>query len=282
MTAAEAGAAAGWDAALRPLLDAEKLLVALDFDGTLAPLGPDPAASRPLPAASAAVERLAALDWVALALVSGRPAADLVELAGPPNGVNLVGSHGAELGYAGAGGAVLRPTALSDARRSRLAAAREALEALAATAAGAWVELKPFAAVLHTRPMTDRPAAAELERRAAQLGAELGVHVLAGKRVVELAVAPVGKAGALGRLKSAARADRMVFIGDDVTDELALKTIKPPDLGVKVGGGATAAALRLADPAAVARFLTYLAAACEHRQPRGAPTGRRRSPDTSR
>jgi trehalose 6-phosphate phosphatase len=109
--------------------------------------------------------------------------------------------------------------------------------------------------------MRDRAAAEAVEERAAALGAALGAHILPGKMVVEAAVLPSGKAGALARLKAQTRADRMVFAGDDVTDELALKTIKPPDLGIKVGPGPSAAALHLDGPPEMARFLTALAAA---------------------
>jgi trehalose-phosphatase len=245
-------------------------LVALDFDGTLAPLVEDPTKSRPVPAASAALERLSRIDRVQLALVSGRPAADLAQLARPPESTILIGSHGAERGRLSGGLAVLEPLVISPARAQRLGQISKALQELAATAAGAgaWVEAKPFAAVFHTRPMTDRARARELEAQAAKLGKALGGHLMPGKMVVEVSVLPVGKASALARLRRAADADRMVFAGDDTTDELALRTIHPPDLGLKVGPGPTTAELRLPDPAAVADFLADLATALESGGPR--------------
>jgi trehalose-phosphatase len=196
-----------------------------------------------------------------LALVSGRPAADLARLAQPPDGTWLIGSHGAEHGHMAVGTAVLEPVVLSPARLARLDAISVALKQLATDGPGAWVESKPFAAVFHTRPMTNRAAAAALESQAAHLGKSLGGHVLPGKMVVEVSVLPAGKAAALARLKKAADADRLVFAGDDTTDELALRTIHPPDLGIKVGPGPTAAGLRLPGPAAVAAFLDVLASA---------------------
>lgn len=54
----------------------------------------------------------------------------------------------------------------------------------------------------------------------------------------------------------------MVFLGDDTTDEDGFAALnQPPDLGVKVGEGATQAALRVPDIAAVTEFLEELAAA---------------------
>ncbi|MDR2379851.1 MAG: hypothetical protein LBE08_01520 [Bifidobacteriaceae bacterium] len=346
--------AAAWAAGLNQLAAAKKLLVALDFDGTLAPLTADPQAARVLPASAVALRRLAALPGVVLALVSGRPAADLARLARPPVGTYLVGSHGAERGTARAGGrALIDPVELSDTLRARLELVTTQLEELAqhacgggcaatptpaapapadtatpapastatptppapapagtttptpastatpapatpapagtatptpaapappapapagiaapapppaGTAGGAWVEHKPFAAVFHTRPMADRAAAAELEAQAALIGSAAGAHVLPGKMVVEVAVLPAGKAAALTQLKTITQADRLVFAGDDLTDELALNTINPPDLGIKIGPGRTAAALRLPDPPALAEFLQALAAARE-------------------
>jgi trehalose-phosphatase len=252
-----------WAGPIARLAGADRLLVALDFDGTLAPLVEDPAASRPVPPAVQALARLARLERVRLALVSGRPAEDLARLARPPEGTALIGSHGAERGRMAGGSAVLEPVALSPAREQRLRSITAALTRLAGAGAGAWVESKPFAAVFHTRPMADRLAAAQLEAEAAELGRELGGHVLRGKMVVEVAVLPVGKSAALARLRRSADADRLVFAGDDTTDELALRTISPPDLGVKVGAGPTAAELRLADPWAVGSFLAALAAAIE-------------------
>jgi trehalose 6-phosphate phosphatase/trehalose 6-phosphate synthase/phosphatase len=166
------------------------------------------------------------------------------------------------------GQAELEPLVLSAARRARLDAVTSGLKDLAAGADGPWVESKPFAAVFHTRPMKDRVAAAALEARAAALGGALGAHVLPGKMVVEAAVLPAGKARALIRLKAATGADRMVFAGDDTTDELALRNIESPDLGVKVGSGPSAAALRVAGPEEMARFLTTLAGSL-HETPAG-------------
>ena len=74
----------GLDAAVRELAAQRTVLVALDFDGVLAPLVDDPATSRILPLTVEALERLAVLDGVVLALVSGRDATTLAQLAEVP------------------------------------------------------------------------------------------------------------------------------------------------------------------------------------------------------
>ena len=83
-------------AALAELARVPTLLVALDFDGVLAPIVQDPATSRPLPGSAAAVRALAELPDTTVAMLSGRALADLREVSGFAAPVRLVGSHGGE------------------------------------------------------------------------------------------------------------------------------------------------------------------------------------------
>ena len=80
---AERLAAVAEDTSVRPLL------VALDFDGTLAPLQDDPSRSAIPPEGVAVLQRLSAVPEVTLALVSGRSMADLHALAAVPAGTVL-------------------------------------------------------------------------------------------------------------------------------------------------------------------------------------------------
>jgi len=77
-----------------------RVLVAVDFDGTLAPFVTDPLAARALPGGLEALRAAAALDGVTAAVVSGRDLATLAALTGigPGDGIVLVGSHGAQMG----------------------------------------------------------------------------------------------------------------------------------------------------------------------------------------
>src|SRR6185436_16727348 len=72
------------------------LLVACDYDGTLAPIVEDPSTAVPLPESVAAVRALAALPQTTVAVVSGRALRDLAALSRLPSEVYLVGSHGSE------------------------------------------------------------------------------------------------------------------------------------------------------------------------------------------
>jgi len=251
-------------------------LVALDFDGTLAPLVDDPSASAMTPAARAAVDRLAALaarpaspggDVLRLALVSGRNLTDLAERSGAPAGTYLVGSHGAETGKVTAHGVDAVPLRLTDEQAAALERLRGGLQDAVDGRRGAWVQDKPSAAVLHTRrcrPDDARAAAADAD----VLAARLGLHAMHGKDVVEIAVVDTSKGIAVERLREELEdADDLralvLYAGDDTTDEAAFAVLRPGDLGVKVGPGPTLAGQRVADADALAALLQRLADALE-------------------
>ncbi|WP_220458013.1 trehalose-phosphatase [Actinotalea sp. JY-7876] len=240
----------------RRLADGEQVLVALDFDGVLAPLVDDPAASRPLPAAVTALERLAGVPGLHLALVSGRAVADLAALARVPEGTWLTGSHGAERGRWTRGGLERVELELEPAAATRLADLAERLTALT-RGTTARVEHKPASVVLHTRTATPQDAA-HLTDLALALGGD-AVDAMRGKDVVELAVLRVTKGDALATLREETGASVVLYAGDDVTDERAFVTLREDDVTVKVGEGATAARFRVRDPEAVADLLTRLA-----------------------
>src|SRR5690606_32452802 len=86
------------DEALEEIAATERLLVALDFDGTLAPLQDEPMRSRAVPEATAAIDRLVALPDTVVALVSGRTLEHLRIIAehDDDSRVWLAGSHGVE------------------------------------------------------------------------------------------------------------------------------------------------------------------------------------------
>ena len=73
-----------------------RLLVACDYDGTLAPITMNPDEARPLPESVGALRSLAGLHETTPAVISGRALRDLATLSRLPSEVNLVGSHGSE------------------------------------------------------------------------------------------------------------------------------------------------------------------------------------------
>ncbi|MDV8002352.1 trehalose-phosphatase [Rhodococcus sp. IEGM 1408] len=241
------------DDALRRAAQTPTLVIACDYDGTLAPFVDDPTRAVPAPGAIAALERLAGLPRTTVALLSGRNRAALAQVSGAGAPVVLVGSHGSEW----EGGF---DTPLDDDEVARLARVTADLEEVASRTPGAHVELKPTAAVLHVRPVSD-PAQRETAMAEAMAGPAAldGVFVTEGKNVVEIAVREASKGAAIERLVKQTGAEVAVFIGDDVTDERGFARLRDQDIGVKVGDGQTLAGHRVADIPAVVGLLEQLA-----------------------
>ncbi|MBX5486058.1 MAG: trehalose-phosphatase [Mycolicibacterium hassiacum] len=224
-----------------------RLLVASDFDGTLAPIVNNPADARPLPAAVAALTELTELPDTEVGLVSGRALAVLRELSGVPPSVHLVGSHGAEFD-SGFGSYI---------DRELLERIITELERIARGRAGVTVETKPASAALHVR--NARPPDAEAALKAArEAAANWDVHVTEGKAVLEFAVVSTDKGEAVEILREQTRATAVVFFGDDVTDENVFRRLRRGDVGVKVGAGETAARYRVQTVDDVAEALRFL------------------------
>lgn len=228
---------------------AAHLLVACDFDGTLAPIVAHRDDARALPPSLDALGVLTALRDTTVAVVSGRALRDLADVGHLPEGVLLVGSHGAELGDDEPGDDVVaRRDALIDAVRS-----------VTAGVDGVDLERKPAGVAVHVRAAARTDAARVLDALRAGPAQLPGVVALAGKEVLELSVVSADKGAALEVLRRRAAATVTVFLGDDLTDETAFERLLPGDVGVKVGPGVTGAEHRVPDPHVVADALALLA-----------------------
>ncbi len=227
------------------------LLVASDYDGTLAPIVADPAEARPQREVLVSLRTLAALPHTHVAVISGRALGELARLIGPIEKVHFVGSHGSEFDPDFASTLDAPTTEL----RERLQAE---VSAIAGTGAGFLVELKPAGVAFHYRNAEDARARAALQAIAAGPGARTGVFTRHAKRVVELSVVDIDKGKALATIRTRVGASAVLFLGDDATDEDAFATLSGPDVGVKVGEGETGAAHRVADTEEVARLLAFL------------------------
>jgi trehalose-phosphatase len=228
------------------------LLVASDYDGTLAPIVDDPSQALPHREAIVALRALASLPNTHVALISGRALRDLAVLAGLPDEVHLVGSHGSEfdLDFAES----LDPAAKQ--LRDRLL---EELQDIARTGNGLSIEIKPASIAFHYRTAPDDVAHRAVQAVLEGPAAIEGVVTKQGKKVVELGVNAQDKGDALATIRSRVGASAVIYFGDDRTDEDAFATLTGPDVAVKVGDGESCAPFRLADPEQVARVLARLA-----------------------
>ena len=244
------------EAAIMRLAGTERLLVALDFDGTLAPLVDRPEDARATDRSRSAIERLAAADDTRVAIVSGRALESLGEVASPPDGTLLSGSHGVELQLDPAGVTI----DLRDSEVAKLERLSSIVEEVAAEADGAWIERKPAGLALHTRRLSTTAGTALQHTARDKVEAELlGITVRTGKAVLEFAVRSSDKGESLDRLRQHVGATATIYIGDDVTDEDAFAALDDDDVGVKVGQGKSIATYRVRSPEDVAEVLERLA-----------------------
>lgn len=234
-----------------------RLLVAADFDGTLAHLSSHHAHAEPAPGAVPALDRLSQLPGTHVAVVSGRGLSDVRARLGSHDRWDMVGSHGAE-----SHDGQFRP--MSEDMRALLEALEARVTDLRARFAALVVESKPRGVAIHFRALGKIDATAA-EAAVLQIAADfpqLGLQ--SGSKVLEFLADRVTKADALAALRSRHGVTDVVFIGDDLTDEHAFRAMRPSDFAIKVGPGETAARFRLPSVEAVVEFLTVLADLRQH------------------
>ncbi len=238
-------------ARLDELARTPQLLVATDYDGTIAPIVDDPAEAHPRRETIIALKQLASQPSTHVAVISGRALHELSRLLGHPDHAHLVGSHGSEfdLGFA---------EELPEAARELRRRIHTDLSSIASRFPGTTLEEKPASVTVHYRKLNDEDASRLLTAVADGPAKLDGVFTQHGKKVVELTVVPTSKGAALNNIRQRVGATATIFIGDDITDERAFETLTGPDVGVKVGTGDTVAHHRVNDTEDVAQLLAYL------------------------
>ncbi len=229
-----------------------QVLVALDFDGTLAPLQDDPENSRMLPESRDAVDALTGIDGVHVSLVTGRAFENIMRVADPHPDWFLVGSHGIE---------VVAPHQRASYATPQLVpeGLLQGFHQIAQDIPGPRIEVKPFGLAIHTRGLeADVAAAAEATTRLLCDEWPDDLVMRSGHGILECAVSDRTKGHGLRSLWEALDVHATLFIGDDVTDEDGFAVLGSGDLGIKVGEGLTKASHRVADPHAVTRVLWNL------------------------
>jgi trehalose 6-phosphate phosphatase len=242
--------------ALRELARAKRLLVALDFDGTLAPEVDDPEKARALPEARTAVMRLLGMPNTRVALVSGRALRSLEQVADLPDSTLLVGSHGIEIRLDSPD---IQLT-LDTAEIKQVTVLNTVLGEVADAVDQVWLEPKPAGFALHTRLATEHNSrVAHLVARSEASAEVADLTIREGKNVLEFSVRSTTKGEAVEHLRQYTEADAVFYAGDDVTDEDAFAALSADDVGLKSGEGPTLANFRVAGPTQVARTLALLA-----------------------
>ncbi len=220
----------------------------LDFDGTLVDLADRPDAVSVPPALIQALGALSNQLDGALAIVSGRPIAQLDTYLAPLRFASS-GVHGAERRNV-AGQLFGLPVPDLD----RVIAS---LQVLVTRHPGLLLESKPGAVAVHYRqaPELENTVAQAMEAAAARMPE---MALMFGKMVVELkpAAATKGRAVAAFMAEAPFAGRRPLFAGDDVTDESAFDFVQSLDgIGIKVGEGGSSARYRIDTPGAFRAWL---------------------------
>lgn len=208
------------DAVAALLADPRSALIALDFDGTLAPIVERPQDARLAVGAYDVLQSLASRIGQ-LAVISGRAADEVValgDLAGL-TGLRVLGHYGLQRWHAG--------QLESPAPAAGVDVARQALPGLiASAAAGVYIEDKQHSLAVHTRPAEHPQQALDaLAPSLERLAAETGLEAVPGRYVLELRPPGVDKGTALRDLVADIGATTVIYIGDDVGDLPAFRAV---------------------------------------------------------
>jgi alpha,alpha-trehalase len=250
-----------WDCVdrLRSELSHKKIVVFLDYDGTLTPIVSRPELATLSDDMRGVLKRLAGLCTVAI--VSGRERGDVERLVGLDNLV-YAGSHGFDI--AGPGGLQLQH---EEGRKAlpQLDEAERALRQRLDEVAGSLVERKAFSLAIHYRNVAEEDVASieqavnDVESRHSRL------RKTSGKAVFELRPdVDWDKGWAIEWLMESLERERSsllpIYLGDDTTDEDAFRVLRERGVGVLVSESdrPTLARYRLGDPNDVQCFLERL------------------------
>jgi len=225
-------------------------LVALDFDGTLAPISPHPDDARPLPGVLQVLHDVRATG-AALAVVTGRSVASLLRVSGfdAVPGIVIYGMHGVERWENGLLRAPVTPPGIDELRLSL-----PKIVASVAADPAIWIEDKELSLVVHTRLTAEPDRLVEVLRApVAEAVAAAGLEVRPGKEVLEICIPGIDKGTAIRELIRDETA-AVFYAGDDVGDVAAIREVNAwsgrngrPKLVVAIGRAGMGPLAGLAD-----------------------------------
>jgi len=230
------------------LRSADRLLLLLDYDGTLVPFARAPDLAAPDRALRDLLAALAAKPGVRLHIVSGRRRETLDRWFGDL-AVGLHAEHGYWSRMTKDGSWVATTEIVADWK----AAVRTVLDRATALTPGALVEDKTAALAWHWRMAEPDLGAARAEELWRLLKEELQaspVELLAGEKVIEVRPRGMTKARAVERVLAQVSLPlpTIAAMGDDVTDEDTFRALAPDAITISVGYRPSVARYRVATP----------------------------------
>jgi len=227
----------------------------LDYDGTLVPFSEDPRQARPDSELLDLLLALATEPGNELAIVSGRPRADLDNWFGHLP-LTLVAEHGIWLRNKHGNWASQKSAAVEWKER-----VRPILQLYVDRLPGATLEEKDFSLAWHYRRADPEQAsvrATELLDDLADYTRNVDVQVLEGNKVLEVRNTAVTKGTASAQWLAEFAPQFILAIGDDWTDEDLFRALPPSAFSVRVGLANTSARYYLGNHTIVRRVLRVL------------------------
>ena len=213
----------------------------LDYDGTLAPFRIERDRAFPYPGVQGVLRQIAALGNTRLVIVTGRPAKEVIPLLGLEHQPEIWGSDGWERLLPNGSHQVMQ---LHERARQAIDLAYVRLEALACgrlrgiLAVGRHVERKLASLALHWRgcpPAVTAEIRDSVTKEWAGLVRYTGLELCAFEEGLELRVPGRTKADVVETIIEETGGDAAVaYLGDDLSDEDAFRTLKGKGLSVLV------------------------------------------------
>jgi len=205
----------------------ERTMLAVDFDGTLAPIIDDPEHAHADPSAVAALSRLGSMLG-AVVVITGRPVRTAVRLGGFRDadglrGMTVLGQYGVERWDADGDRFDLPPTP------EGITHVHEELPGLLAEleVSDVRIEDKGRAIGIHTRELSDPSAAFErLAEPLRDLADRYGLKLEPGKHVWEIRAPGIDKGDALRAIVAETGTQAVIFAGDDLGDLPAFEAVE--------------------------------------------------------
>ena len=249
------------DALARDLATRKKVLLALDYDGTLVKISSNPERARPDASLRELLVVLAELPNVEVCIVSGRTQSSLAAWFGELP-IHLVAEHGV---WSKRAGALDWDCHIDPSTLGWLAEAKNILQTYVERAPGAFLEEKTAGLSWHYRlvdPYLGLALARELRVHLVRYFAQAPVSVLAGRKVIELRPHGIDKGTAIRDSLGLLRQDvSAAAAGDDRTDEDLFAVLPEDSISLCAGTLTTRAGYRVTGPDQVRRFLRTFAEA---------------------
>jgi len=237
---------------IKNYISSKNRLIILDYDGTLVPFTDLPEKAKPGDELLKIVRELADHPGTELVIISGRDKDTLQKWFGKID-IGLVAEHGAMFRNKSSKWEMIEP--LSQKWKKEIF---PIMEFYVDRTPGSFIEEKEFSLVWHYRKTDTKfgeMRARELVETISYLIANMNLQLLEGSKVVEVKNSEINKGRAALHWIEKNKADFILAVGDDWTDEDIFSVLPDWAYSIKVGHGSSVAKFRIKSPMEVRQLL---------------------------